>query len=120
MFFFLGHIPLWGGGDREHWQTVVWDTEEVMATIHKYSCVLAVIAGHDHDGVYGIDEKGIHHFTLPGIIERHPNLTDRPAYGTVTVYEDRMEFSQVAEFSSFTVPIVPPTRFVPPNMFEIT
>lgn len=45
------------------------------------------MAGHDHDGGYFMDESGVHHITLEGVIETRP---DSNAFGTVYVYEDQM------------------------------
>lgn len=46
------------------------------------------MAGHDHDGGYHRDEdSGVHYLTLEGVIETPP---DCDAFGTVSVYEDRM------------------------------
>lgn len=45
------------------------------------------MAGHDHDGGYHRDDSGVHYLTLEGVIETPPGSD---AFGTVSVYEDRM------------------------------
>ena len=81
---------------------VVWDGDEVLDVLHRYHCVVAVICGHDHDGNYTLDDHGIHHITMPGIIETAP---DDQAFGTVHVYEDKLELVGVGNLvQNLTVP----------------
>lgn len=49
---------------------------------------MSFMAGHDHDGGYYRDkDTGVHHLTLAAVVETPP---DSKAFGTVSVYEDRM------------------------------
>ncbi|XP_071318280.1 manganese-dependent ADP-ribose/CDP-alcohol diphosphatase [Trachinotus anak] len=67
---------------------LAWNFDELLAVIRSHSSVVCVMAGHDHDGGYYHDEDtGVHHLTLEGVIETQP---DSNAFGTVSVYEDRM------------------------------
>ncbi|XP_068439701.1 manganese-dependent ADP-ribose/CDP-alcohol diphosphatase [Clinocottus analis] len=65
-----------------------WNFDELLALIRSHSSVVCFMAGHDHDGGYHQDpDTGVHHVTLAGVIETPP---DSDAFGTVSVYEDRM------------------------------
>ncbi|XP_044033480.1 manganese-dependent ADP-ribose/CDP-alcohol diphosphatase [Siniperca chuatsi] len=67
---------------------LAWNFDELLAIIRSHSSVVCFMAGHDHDGGYHRDkDSGVHHLTLEGVIETPP---DRNAFGTVSVYEDRM------------------------------
>ncbi|KAM6898507.1 manganese-dependent ADP-ribose/CDP-alcohol diphosphatase [Lycodopsis pacificus] len=67
---------------------LAWNFEELLAIIRSHSSVVCFMAGHDHDGGYYQDkDTGVHHMTLAGVIETPP---DSNAFGTVSVYEDRM------------------------------
>eukprot|EP00928_Gymnodinium_smaydae_P079666 TRINITY_DN63533_c0_g1_i1.p1 TRINITY_DN63533_c0_g1~~TRINITY_DN63533_c0_g1_i1.p1 ORF type:complete len:405 (+),score=36.06 TRINITY_DN63533_c0_g1_i1:53-1216(+) len=57
------HVPLLQSATKP--KTVVWNAEEVLAILHAHgNCVVAVIAGHDHDGGYATDARGLHHITM--------------------------------------------------------
>ncbi|XP_035526582.1 manganese-dependent ADP-ribose/CDP-alcohol diphosphatase [Morone saxatilis] len=67
---------------------LAWNFDELLAIIRSHSSVVCFMAGHDHDGGYYQDrDTGVHHLTLEGVIETPP---DGNAFGTVSVYEDRM------------------------------
>ncbi|AWP17233.1 putative manganese-dependent ADP-ribose/CDP-alcohol diphosphatase [Scophthalmus maximus] len=67
---------------------LAWNYDELLAIIQSHSSVVCFMAGHDHEGGYCQDkETGVHHLTLEGVIETPP---DSNAFGTVSVYEDRM------------------------------
>ncbi|KAM3859816.1 manganese-dependent ADP-ribose/CDP-alcohol diphosphatase [Diretmus argenteus] len=67
---------------------LAWNYDELLATLRRHSSVVCFMAGHDHSGGYHWDEdSGVHHLTLEGVIETPP---DSDAFGTVSVYEDRM------------------------------
>lgn len=59
----FAHVALFAPASKP--KTVLWNAEEVMALTHEFAdTVVAVIAGHDHDGGYGVDAAGIHHVTV--------------------------------------------------------
>ncbi|XP_054610356.1 manganese-dependent ADP-ribose/CDP-alcohol diphosphatase isoform X2 [Dunckerocampus dactyliophorus] len=67
---------------------LAWNFDELLSIIQRHSSVVCFIAGHDHDGGYYLDEStGVHHLTLEAVIETPPGNN---AFGTVSVYEDRM------------------------------
>ncbi|CAI5469884.1 unnamed protein product [Closterium sp. Yama58-4] len=66
---------------------LVWNYDEVLATIHRHECVAAVMAGHAHFGAYALDTRGIHHRILEGAVECSPGTV---AFGHVDVYPDRL------------------------------
>ncbi len=53
-------------------------------------------------GGYAVDEHGIHHITMPGVIERSP---ESQAYATVTVSMDMMDIRGVGEAPSIKIPL---------------
>ena len=67
---------------------LVWNYEEVLSVLHQHpGLVVASIAGHTHQNGYLVDQAGIHHMVLPGVVETPPG---RDCYGVVHVYEDRL------------------------------
>lgn len=72
---------------------LVWTYEEILAALHRYpGTVVASIAGHTHQNGYLVDEAGIHHMVLPGVVEAPPG---RDCYGVVEVYQDRLVLNGV-------------------------
>lgn len=45
--------------------SLIWNAEEVLKTLHSSGNVCMWIAGHDHDGNYCCDDHGIHHLIPP-------------------------------------------------------
>lgn len=82
----FAHIPFYR--KAASWRTVAWDFPEALAIIQKRQCVVACMHGHEHDGGYAKDEVGIHHIVLPSVLEVPDDLD---SFGTVAVYEDRLE-----------------------------
>lgn len=68
-------------------EALLWNYDEVMDLIHRYSCVKVCLAGHDHKGGHSIDSHGIHHRVLEAALEC-PTGTD--AFGYIDVYNDRL------------------------------
>ncbi|KAG0499908.1 hypothetical protein HPP92_004163 [Vanilla planifolia] len=68
-------------------EALLWNYEEVMDVIHRYGCVKACFAGHDHKGGYSMDSHGIHHRVLEAALECPPGSD---AFGYVDVYHDRI------------------------------
>ncbi|XP_069510605.1 manganese-dependent ADP-ribose/CDP-alcohol diphosphatase-like isoform X3 [Ambystoma mexicanum] len=81
----LGHLPI--HPESADSVCLAWNYSEILSLLQCHKCVVAYIAGHDHDGGYCLDSCGIHHVTLQGIIETPPGSH---AFGTVHVYDDRM------------------------------
>ncbi|XP_033896869.2 manganese-dependent ADP-ribose/CDP-alcohol diphosphatase-like [Acipenser ruthenus] len=79
------HLPIYPASTSPI--CLAWNYEEALSVLHSHQCVVCFMAGHDHDGGYCVDECGIHHLTLEGVIETPP---DSNAFGTMYVYEDRM------------------------------
>lgn len=86
IFFWSGHLPVHPGSTSS--TCLAWNFDELLAIIKSHRSVVCFIAGHDHDGGYHWDKgTGVHHLTLEGVIETPP---DSNAFGTVSVFEDRM------------------------------
>mmetsp|Transcript_22986 Transcript_22986/g.66597 ORF Transcript_22986/g.66597 Transcript_22986/m.66597 type:complete len:401 (-) Transcript_22986:754-1956(-) len=59
----FSHIPLYSGAAKH--KTLLWNAEDVLQVLYWHSgTVVAVFAGHDHDGGYAVDPLGLHHVTL--------------------------------------------------------
>jgi manganese-dependent ADP-ribose/CDP-alcohol diphosphatase len=57
----------------------LWDAEEVIELIEKFSCVKAYINGHNHHGKYALKE-GVHYLTLKGMVD-----TETTSYAVISV-----------------------------------
>ncbi|CAE7344625.1 ADPRM, partial [Symbiodinium pilosum] len=65
------HVPLYEPATKA--RTVVWNSEEVLGILHSHhESVIAVFAGHDHDGGYAVDAAGIHHITMNSPLTAEP------------------------------------------------
>ncbi|KAG9138018.1 hypothetical protein Leryth_001282 [Lithospermum erythrorhizon] len=89
------HIPL--DPVASSTTALLWNYDEVMSVIHRYDCVKACIAGHDHKGGHSIDSHGVHHRVLEAALECPPG-TD--AYGFVDVFHDRLELNGIGRMKS--------------------
>lgn len=59
----FSHVPVYEPASQLF--CLMWNYREVLEVLHEYSdTVCAVIAGHDHNGGYAMDERGIHHITM--------------------------------------------------------
>lgn len=79
------HVPFDPGATSI--DALLWNYDEVMDIVHKYNCVKACLAGHDHKGGHCIDSFGVHHHVFEAALECPPG-TD--AYGHIDVFEDRL------------------------------
>jgi len=82
----LSHAPLCPGGCDPI--CLLWNYQEVLDVIKEGQVVVAVFAGHDHEGGYKVHE-GVHHLTFPS-----PLLCkgDDTAFATVEMYLGCMVF----------------------------
>lgn len=54
-------------------ESLAWDFEHLLALLKVHRCVKVVLAGHDHRGGYYMDAgTGVHHITVPGMLEAEP------------------------------------------------
>lgn len=77
--------------------TTAWDYDEVLKLLYAHDNVKMVMSGHNHDGGYHMDRRGVHHIVLPGVIECEPTTN---AYGTVHVYDDCIVVDGVGKVDS--------------------
>jgi len=61
-----------------------WDFNALRRVLSRFSCVKMYIAGHDHRGGYHLDSQGVHHLTVPGILEAEP---DKDRYIVLDLYK---------------------------------
>ncbi|KAK3132643.1 hypothetical protein QOZ80_6AG0525580 [Eleusine coracana subsp. coracana] len=80
-----GHLPMDPGAAFP--ESLLWNYNEVMGVVHRYGCVKACFAGHDHQGGYCVDSHGVHHRALEAALECPPGTS---AFGRVEVYRDRL------------------------------
>ncbi|KAK3129424.1 hypothetical protein QOZ80_6BG0479260 [Eleusine coracana subsp. coracana] len=80
-----GHLPMDPGAAFP--ESLLWNYGEVMGVVHRYGCVKACFAGHDHQGGYCVDSRGVHHRALEAALECPPGTS---AFGRVEVYPDRL------------------------------
>lgn len=82
----VSHLPIHPNSTTP--MCLAWNFDELLSIIRSHNSVVCYMAGHDHDGGYCQDkDTGVHHLTLEGVIETPP---DSDAFGTVSVYKDRM------------------------------
>lgn len=62
----------------------LWNANEVIELMEKYTCVKAYMNGHNHAGNYGVKE-GIHYLTFQGMVD-----TDETSYATIQVNKDQL------------------------------
>mmetsp|Transcript_71194 Transcript_71194/g.230454 ORF Transcript_71194/g.230454 Transcript_71194/m.230454 type:complete len:390 (-) Transcript_71194:149-1318(-) len=65
------HVPLYTPATKP--KTLVWNCEDVLSALHRHKeAVIAVFAGHDHDGGYAVDPSGLHHVTMNSALTAGP------------------------------------------------
>lgn len=77
------HLPCHADVCRQ--DGLLWNADEVLSVLQKSGVVLAYITGHDHDGGYTVDAKGIHHITPPAPLEC---ADSESAFGYIVIYDD--------------------------------
>ncbi|KAE8577157.1 hypothetical protein XENTR_v10004451 [Xenopus tropicalis] len=79
------HVPIHPNAQVTN--CLAWNYSEILDVLHRHSCVVSYIAGHEHHGAYCQDSHGIHHITMEGVIESPPNTN---AFATVHMYKNKM------------------------------
>lgn len=67
----FGHVPILPWVGRSH-GNIAWNFGSALRCLHAHPCVVAYVAGHDHEGGYAVDATGVHHLTLDGLLELQP------------------------------------------------
>eukprot|EP00092_Neocalanus_flemingeri_P015214 GFUD01016436.1.p1 GENE.GFUD01016436.1~~GFUD01016436.1.p1 ORF type:complete len:334 (+),score=80.57 GFUD01016436.1:57-1004(+) len=80
----LSHAPFCPGGCDP--TNLLWNYQDVLDIIKETGSVVAVFAGHDHNGGYQLHE-GVHHITFPSPLLC---IGDNLAFATVEVLQDRL------------------------------
>ena len=86
----LSHIPILEASTTP--MTVLWNAEEVLSALRSEDgrCVVAVLAGHDHESGYAADpQSGIHHLTFLSPLICPPDSGYTGA-ATVECHEDHL------------------------------
>ena len=96
--FIVGHNPVYL--EATDAMCLCWNYSDVHDTLSEFkSCVVCFISGHDHDGGIAVDQYGIHHITMPGVIE-HPE-----SYAVGCVYEDSIKIEGKGDMFNVTCPL---------------
>lgn len=113
------HVPLYDGALRNCPPTpgrelsvhkcLVWNYEEILATIHaEPRCTAAVFSGHLHDGAFGVDSAGIAHLTLESPLTHHEG-----GFAIARLFADRLELEGFGAVASRTLPRRPEAALAP-------
>lgn len=89
----FSHLPLLPENGLQ-----LWNNGDVLKLIEAYPSVVAVIAGHHHDGGY-MRQGRVHHLTLKGLVE----ASGESACAIVEVYPDRLEVNGFGDQVSHTL-----------------
>jgi len=82
----LSHVPMYGSDPR----CLLWNYDEVLQTLKEFQTeVLAVLAGHDHEGSYSLLDN-IHHLTLPSPLLCQED--DEHCHGILKVHQERLQW----------------------------
>ena len=81
---------------------LAWDYDEAQKVIAKHTdCIVAVFAGHDHDGNHYYDgEANILYVTFKAVLE---TKSDSCAFAVCDLHQDRLELRGFGEIPSFVV-----------------
>ncbi|NLX26938.1 MAG: hypothetical protein GXY61_13445 [Lentisphaerae bacterium] len=80
------------------------NNDEVLPIVENAGCVVAVFAGHDHVGGYGL-RNGIHHITLHGML----TAPEQNAYAVISVSPDGLFENGVGDEPDREMPFPKPT-----------
>lgn len=83
----LVHVPISPYGTGTDDMCLVWNFQPILRLLHdRPGTVVAVFAGHMHDGGYGFDPQSLtHHITFPAPLECE---VDQVAFATVECFDD--------------------------------
>ena len=81
----FSHVPVLPGAQSFVCGTLclAWNYEAIVPILERHASAVALFSGHDHGGGYKVSEAGVHHVTLPGVIE---TPLGQQAFGIVEVY----------------------------------
>ena len=77
----------------------LWNADTLTQLLSKYSCVVAYINGHNHEGNYGIKNQ-IHYLTLKGMV----NTTEN-AYSIIEIHKDQLLLKGVGRQEDRKMPL---------------
>eukprot|EP01035_Chromulina_nebulosa_P020262 gene20262-26305_t len=93
----FSHQPVYAPSNPK---SLIWNAEEILNLCHEKGNVIMWLAGHDHDGSYTIDSKGIHHLIPPAPIECPDGEV---AYGSIKVYDNKLSLEWIGKVPENTV-----------------
>lgn len=81
---------------------LIWNYDEVLAVMRRHvGVVVGSLAGHSHQNGYALDDWGLHHAVLPGVVETEP---ERRCHGVIQLHERGMELVGVDTVMSMRMP----------------
>ncbi|XP_014768233.1 manganese-dependent ADP-ribose/CDP-alcohol diphosphatase isoform X2 [Octopus bimaculoides] len=83
-------------------KSLCWDSAAILKLISSFNCVLAYFAGHEHQGGFAIDPKGIYHITFPGVIETSP---DTSCFATVELHPRTLQVCGQGKIQNYSIPL---------------
>ena len=96
------HVPVLPDPESEEFNSrLLWNFQQVLDTMHKYTHVVAVLSGHCHSGAYQKDEAGIHHLTLQSALEVAPK---HDCFAVVDVHPSRLVIRGFGKQESYILP----------------
>ncbi|CAC5393574.1 ADPRM [Mytilus coruscus] len=93
----IGHNPVYLPAANSG-SSLSWNYSEILQILSENS-VFCYISGHDHSGGYSVDQNGIHHITMPGVIE-HPD-----SYAVGILLEDSLVIQGRGEMFDVDCPL---------------
>ena len=95
------HLPPVDPSEPSRFDCLHFNYERVLQLLAAFAASIAlVVAGHDHEGAFGVDDAGIPHLTLPS-----PLVHDADSHTIVEVHADRLEVIGFGACESRTLPL---------------
>jgi manganese-dependent ADP-ribose/CDP-alcohol diphosphatase len=109
MIMILCHIPFQPGSCNNN--CLLWNYPEVLNVLHTYGGrrIVAVLAGHDHDGGFATDSTGIHHITFRSPLEAPP---PQSAHAIIEIHQAALHIRGFGTQESYTLPYTQPVTRV--------
>ena len=96
------HVPVLPDPESKEFNSrLLWNFQQVLDTMHKYTHVVAVLSGHYHSGSYQKDEAGIHHLTLQSALEVAAN---HDCFAIIDVHPSRLVIRGFGKQESYILP----------------
>lgn len=78
----------------------LWNSEEILSILNRFSCVKAWINGHNHAGNYAL-QNGIHYITMKGMVDTEKEN----AYSIISLAKNKIEIKGFEREVSRSLPV---------------